>query len=185
MVKEINLKKSKSKSSPAYRESYDRLTSCSWRRNESNWRKRGLFDCSLRIFSQTILLFEFCGIILKKPLNKRISRAYRKRSNAPNSFLLREPGWAVAVGCEVGGGGGDGSLVRETLKWLTIWYINLTVFSVLCFPGVRHSPNMRYELQLSNPKEFYHEVHRPSHFLNFSTMEDVEVIGADRDDMFS
>lgn len=54
-----------------------------------------------------------------------------------------------------------------------------------CFIGVRHSPNMRYELQLSNPKEFYHEVHRPSHFLNFSTMEDVEVIGADRDDMFS
>ena len=86
---------------------------------------------------------------------------------------------------KLGEGGGDGSLVRETLKWLTIWYINLTVFSVLCFPGVRHSPNMRYELQLSNPKEFYHEVHRPSHFLNFSTMEDVEVIGADRDDMFS
>ena len=84
-----------------------------------------------------------------------------------------------------GRGGGDDSLVRETSKWLTIWYINLTVFSVLCFPGVRHSPNMRYELQLSNPKEFYHEVHRPSHFLNFSTMEDVEVIGADRDDMFS
>ena len=83
------------------------------------------------------------------------------------------------------GGGGDGSLVRETTKLHTIWYINLTVFSVLCFPGVRHSPNMRYELQLSNPKEFYHEVHRPSHFLNFSTMEDVEVIGADRDDMFS
>ena len=59
----------------------------------------------------------------------------------------------------------------------------LTHWSVIL--GVRHSPNMRYELQLSNPKEFYHEVHRPSHFLNFSTMEDVEVIGADRDDMFS
>ena len=27
--------------------------------------------------------------------------------------------------------------------------------------GVRHDPNMRYELALSNPKEFYHEVHRP------------------------
>lgn len=59
---------------------------------------------------------------------------------------------------------------------------NIILFVVL---GVRHSPNMRYELQLFNPKEFYHEVHRPSHFLNFSTMEDVEVIGADRDDMFS
>ena len=181
---ESNIKKSKSESSPAYRENYDRLTSCSWRRNESNWGKRGLFDCNLKNCIQTILLFEFCGIILKQPWNKRISYAYRERSNAPNSFLLREPGWAVALGCEVERGG-DGSLVRETTKLHTIWYINLTVFSVLCFPGVRHSPNMRYELQLSNPKEFYHEVHRPSHFLNFSTMEDVEVIGADRDDMFS
>ena len=26
------------------------------------------------------------------------------------------------------------------------------------FMGVRHDPNMRYELALSNPKEFYHEV---------------------------
>merc|ERR1712043_79306 len=31
------------------------------------------------------------------------------------------------------------------------------------FMGVRHSASMAYELQLSNPKEFYHEVHRPSH----------------------
>lgn len=52
-------------------------------------------------------------------------------------------------------------------------------------PGVRHSANMRYELQLSNPKDFYHEVHRPSHFLNFSAMEESEQITADREDMFS
>ena len=38
--------------------------------------------------------------------------------------------------------------------------------------GVRHDPNMRYELALSNPKEFYHEVHRPSHFMNFASIED-------------
>uniref|UniRef100_H2Z6W6 MPN domain-containing protein n=1 Tax=Ciona savignyi TaxID=51511 RepID=H2Z6W6_CIOSA len=36
------------------------------------------------------------------------------------------------------------------------------------FMGVRHDANMKFDLQLSNPKEFYHEVHRPSHFLNFA-----------------
>jgi len=52
------------------------------------------------------------------------------------------------------------------------------------FMGVRHSTNMRYELQLANPKEFYHEVHRPSHFLNFSSIEDTEQ-AADREDLFA
>lgn len=53
------------------------------------------------------------------------------------------------------------------------------------FSGVRHDPSMKYELQLSNPKEFYHEVHRPSHFLNFSAMEEAEVLGADREDLYA
>ena len=54
------------------------------------------------------------------------------------------------------------------------------------FMGVRHDPNMRYELALSNPKEFYHEVHRPSHFMNFASIEEgVDTVGADREDMFS
>ena len=51
--------------------------------------------------------------------------------------------------------------------------------------GVRHDPSMKYELQLANPKEFYHEVHRPSHFLNFSALEEGEAIGADREDVFA
>ena len=52
--------------------------------------------------------------------------------------------------------------------------------------GVRHDPNMRYELALSNPKEFYHEVHRPSHFMNFASIEEGgDTVGADREDMFS
>ena len=53
--------------------------------------------------------------------------------------------------------------------------------------GVRHYPNMRYELALSNPKEFYHEVHRPSHFMNFASIEEgAEAAGgADREDMFA
>lgn len=44
---------------------------------------------------------------------------------------------------------------------------------------------MHYELQLSNPKEFYHEVHRPAHFLNFSSIEEIEPVTADREDMYA
>lgn len=53
------------------------------------------------------------------------------------------------------------------------------------FLGVRHDPSMKYELQLANPKEFYHEVHRPAHFLNFSSLEDGDGTGADREDAFA
>jgi pre-mRNA-processing factor 8 len=35
------------------------------------------------------------------------------------------------------------------------------------FTGHKHSSAMSYGLRLSNPKEFYHEVHRATHFLNF------------------
>lgn len=44
---------------------------------------------------------------------------------------------------------------------------------------------MKYELQLSNPKEFYHENHRIAHFSNFSNLEDSEYAGADREDVFN
>ena len=36
---------------------------------------------------------------------------------------------------------------------------------------VRHKANMSYELVLSNPKEYYHELHRPSHFMKFARIE--------------
>ncbi|CAK9297987.1 unnamed protein product [Gordionus sp. m RMFG-2023] len=52
------------------------------------------------------------------------------------------------------------------------------------FMGVRHDVNMKYELALANPKEFYDEVHRPSHFLNFSSIEDTEQVVADREDAY-
>ncbi|TPX48363.1 hypothetical protein SeMB42_g03031 [Synchytrium endobioticum] len=39
------------------------------------------------------------------------------------------------------------------------------------FMGAKHSANMKYLLTLDTPKEFYHESHRPSHFLNFSALE--------------
>jgi pre-mRNA-processing factor 8 len=53
------------------------------------------------------------------------------------------------------------------------------------FMGVQHSTAMKYDLKLDNPKEFYHELHRPAHFMNFATMEDVEQAAeADHDDFF-
>ena len=55
----------------------------------------------------------------------------------------------------------------------------------LLLQGVRHDPNMKYELQLANPKEFYHEVHRPSHFLNFALLQEGEVYSADREDLYA
>ena len=42
---------------------------------------------------------------------------------------------------------------------------------------------MKYGLKLETPKEFYHEIHRPLHFLNFSSLEDA-TIEADREDVF-
>ena len=46
---------------------------------------------------------------------------------------------------------------------------------------------MAYDLKLANPKEFYHEIHRPSHFLNFSTMDEGDSVAAnvEREDVFS
>ena len=53
-------------------------------------------------------------------------------------------------------------------------------FSLLL--GVRHASSMKYDLELATPKEFYHELHRPAHFLNFSSMESVD---ADFEDKFA
>jgi pre-mRNA-processing factor 8 len=61
------------------------------------------------------------------------------------------------------------------------------------FQGVKHSPTMKYTLKLANPKEFYHESHRPTHFLEFSSLDagaataegvSEEVMEADREDLF-
>ncbi|CAG8614473.1 16156_t:CDS:10, partial [Cetraspora pellucida] len=51
------------------------------------------------------------------------------------------------------------------------------------FMGPSHSTSMKYTLKLDVPKEFYHELHRPQHFLNFSSME--EDVEADREDAFA
>eukprot|EP01006_Ploeotia_vitrea_P041824 TRINITY_DN66575_c8_g6_i1.p1 TRINITY_DN66575_c8_g6~~TRINITY_DN66575_c8_g6_i1.p1 ORF type:complete len:703 (-),score=108.50 TRINITY_DN66575_c8_g6_i1:689-2485(-) len=55
------------------------------------------------------------------------------------------------------------------------------------FQAGSHSQNMKYDLTLGNPKPFYHELHRPNHFLQFSAIENVHMLssGADREDMFA
>ena len=63
------------------------------------------------------------------------------------------------------------------LPFISIWYIR--------FQGVRHDANMKYDIILANPKEFYHEIHRPSHFLNFASEENSDTYAADREDRLS
>jgi len=56
------------------------------------------------------------------------------------------------------------------------------------FMGMKHSVNMKYGLKLENAKEFYHEIHRPGHFLKFSSMEEVDQEQdehVDREDVFT
>ncbi|CAG9461905.1 unnamed protein product [Pedinophyceae sp. YPF-701] len=52
------------------------------------------------------------------------------------------------------------------------------------FMGTKWQSKMRYGLKLSNPREFYHEVHRPTHFVDFASLEEA-AIPADREDHFA
>ena len=56
------------------------------------------------------------------------------------------------------------------------------------FQGVKHSAGMKYALKLGNPLEFYHEKHRPTHFLEFASLEaekPEETAPMDREDVFA
>ena len=63
------------------------------------------------------------------------------------------------------------------------------------FMGAKHRPDMKYSLTIETPKEFYHEVHRPNHFLNFSSLEEAGIVAVgqgvaasnevDREDTFA
>ncbi len=54
------------------------------------------------------------------------------------------------------------------------------------FMGVKHSVGMEYMLKLGVPRDFYNEIHRPSHFITFTSIEEVEnVAEADVDDLFA
>ena len=55
------------------------------------------------------------------------------------------------------------------------------------FVGLGLVPSMKYSLVLSQPKDFYHEVHRSSHFIKFikndEEQESVDV--AEKEDFFN
>jgi pre-mRNA-processing factor 8 len=58
------------------------------------------------------------------------------------------------------------------------------------FMGIKHSTNMSYSLALANPREFYHECHRPAHFMQFTSLDEAaELAGkpaeADTEDFFA
>ncbi|KAD4585392.1 hypothetical protein R6Q59_035988 [Mikania micrantha] len=53
------------------------------------------------------------------------------------------------------------------------------------FMGVKHTVSMKYGVKLGTPREYYHEDHRPTHFLEFSNLEEADVAEGDREDTFS
>ncbi|KAI7735157.1 hypothetical protein M8C21_005911, partial [Ambrosia artemisiifolia] len=53
------------------------------------------------------------------------------------------------------------------------------------FMGVKHTVSMTYGLKLGTPCEYYHQDHRPTHFLEFSNMEEGNVAEGDCEDAFS
>jgi len=53
------------------------------------------------------------------------------------------------------------------------------------FNGTKHSSTMSYGVTLGIPKEFYHEAHRATHFVNFSDLEQQDVEATDKEDLFS
>ncbi|KAG6384530.1 hypothetical protein SASPL_155664 [Salvia splendens] len=53
------------------------------------------------------------------------------------------------------------------------------------FMGVKHTVSMKYGVKLGTPREFYHEDHRPTHFLEFSNLEEGDIAEGDREDTFT
>ncbi|BBG99109.1 Pre-mRNA-processing-splicing factor [Prunus dulcis] len=51
--------------------------------------------------------------------------------------------------------------------------------------GVKHTPSMKYGIKLGTPREYYHEDHRPTHYLEFSNLEEGDTVEGDRDDTFT
>ncbi|PWA57936.1 re-mRNA-processing-splicing factor 8A [Artemisia annua] len=53
------------------------------------------------------------------------------------------------------------------------------------FMRVRHNACMKYGIKLGIPREYYHEDHRRSHFLELINLEEDNVANGDREDTFS
>jgi len=50
--------------------------------------------------------------------------------------------------------------------------------------GMKFDSTLKFGITLGIPKEYYHEEHRPSHYLNFSEMEQQDEEGGDNEDYF-
>ncbi|XP_072978887.1 pre-mRNA-processing-splicing factor 8A [Typha angustifolia] len=53
------------------------------------------------------------------------------------------------------------------------------------FMGVKHTASMKYGMKLGTPRDYYHEDHRPTHYLEFSNLEEGETAEGDREDKFT
>ncbi|PKA50623.1 hypothetical protein AXF42_Ash017962 [Apostasia shenzhenica] len=53
------------------------------------------------------------------------------------------------------------------------------------FMGVKHTASMKYGAKLGIPRDYYHEDHRPTHFLEFSSLEEGDIAEGDKEDTFS
>lgn len=50
------------------------------------------------------------------------------------------------------------------------------------FNGINWNENMRYTLVADNPKDFYHEMHRTAHFIDFAKDQIEANVEIDRED---
>lgn len=75
------------------------------------------------------------------------------------------------------------SFALAEVMWCSVLRPKYSII-LMGFLGVRHEANMKYELMLSNPKDFYHEVHRTSHFMNFTSLEEGDAVAADLENAF-
>lgn len=67
----------------------------------------------------------------------------------------------------------------------TSWFLRDNGHWNYNFMGVKHTPSMKYGLKLGTPREYYHEDHRFTHFLEFSNLEEGEIAEGDREDTFT
>ncbi len=124
-----------------------------------------------------------------------------------NSFKLTPEGYEWGRKAKMNTNAADSEMMLDTTGFSTTFYEPVQMllsekfmgFFLVPSDGVwnynmiyAHSENMKYDVELGIPKEFYHEIHRPHHFINFSSMEsgggsereDEENI-LEREDLFS
>lgn len=53
------------------------------------------------------------------------------------------------------------------------------------FMGTRFNPELDYDLKIDVPIEFYHELHRPNHFIAFNELEHKVSLEAEQEDVFA